>query len=216
MKKVLLIGDSIRMGYDKYVKDALEGTAEVFYPKENCKMAVYVLRFFHEWLEVENWKNDFDLVHWNAGLWDALRLFGDEPITPIDVYAEYVKRVDKRIRSVCPNAKIVFATSTPVYEEKCPDWFYRKNKTIKAYNEAALKALKEIGSDATINDLYSLCENFPKEYYSDETHFYTPKATEIIGGKVLSHICTLLDIPAKKVNIKDFKPENYTKQNIGG
>ena len=32
MKKIVLIGDSIRMGYDKYVKMALEGVAEVYYP----------------------------------------------------------------------------------------------------------------------------------------------------------------------------------------
>ncbi|MBO5010011.1 MAG: hypothetical protein J6D20_04860 [Clostridia bacterium] len=31
MKKVILIGDSIRMGYDKYVKEALDGVAEVWY-----------------------------------------------------------------------------------------------------------------------------------------------------------------------------------------
>ena len=44
MKKVLLIGDSIRQGYDRYVKMSLEGEAEVFYPEENCRFSVYVLR----------------------------------------------------------------------------------------------------------------------------------------------------------------------------
>ena len=29
MKKVVLLGDSIRMGYDKYVKEALDGVCEV-------------------------------------------------------------------------------------------------------------------------------------------------------------------------------------------
>ena len=48
MKKVILIGDSIRMGYDKYIKASLEGEAEVFYPSENCRFATYVLRFVHE------------------------------------------------------------------------------------------------------------------------------------------------------------------------
>ena len=28
MKRIVLIGDSIRMGYDKYIKDALSDTAE--------------------------------------------------------------------------------------------------------------------------------------------------------------------------------------------
>jgi len=49
MKKIVLIGDSIRMGYDKYVKESLDGIAEVYYPEENCKFAEYVLRFIGEW-----------------------------------------------------------------------------------------------------------------------------------------------------------------------
>ena len=55
MKKIVLIGDSIRMGYDKYVKEALEGVCEVFYPEENCKFAEYVLRFVHEWKKNGGW-----------------------------------------------------------------------------------------------------------------------------------------------------------------
>ena len=58
MKKVVLIGDSIRMGYDKYVKDALENTAEVFYPPENCRFAEYVLRYAHEWKAGGKWGQD--------------------------------------------------------------------------------------------------------------------------------------------------------------
>lgn len=50
MKNLLLIGDSIRMGYDKAVKKTLEGKANVIFPEENCRFASYVLRYFHEYL----------------------------------------------------------------------------------------------------------------------------------------------------------------------
>ena len=30
MKKILLVGDSVRMGYDAYVKESLQELAEVF------------------------------------------------------------------------------------------------------------------------------------------------------------------------------------------
>ena len=86
MKKIILLGDSIRMGYDKYVKEALSGVAEVFYPLENCKYAENVLRFAHEWSKNGEWGEDVDLVHWNAGLWDVLELFGDEPLTTREYY----------------------------------------------------------------------------------------------------------------------------------
>ena len=53
MKNLLLIGDSIRMGYDKSVKKTLEGKANVIFPDENCRFASYVLRYFHEYLKDE-------------------------------------------------------------------------------------------------------------------------------------------------------------------
>ena len=111
MKKIVLIGDSIRMGYDKYVKESLDGIAEVYYPEENCKFAEYVLRFIGEWKKRGEWPCDIDLVHWNAGLWDVLDVDGEGPLTSLDYYKEAIGRIDRRIRRIFPNAKIVFATS---------------------------------------------------------------------------------------------------------
>ena len=47
MKNLLLIGDSIRMGYDKSIKKTLEGKANVYFPAENCRFAAYLLRYIH-------------------------------------------------------------------------------------------------------------------------------------------------------------------------
>ncbi len=214
MKKVVLIGDSIRMGYDKYVKDALTNVANVYYPDENCRFAEYVLRYAHEWKNYSNCGDDVDLVHWNAGLWDALELFGDEPLTPISFYVELIKRVDKRLRMLYPKAKFVFATSTCVNEQMSNPEFTRHNEIIKKYNAEALRVLSS--TDTIINDLYSLTESFPNSYHSDWVHYYTPKATEQIGGRVLSIICNELKISPTEINIDDFTPERYSSKNIGG
>ncbi len=201
------------MGYDKYVKDALSDTAEVFYPSENCRFAEYVLRYAHEWKKSGNWGEDVDLVHWNAGLWDALELFGDEPLTSLSYYGEAIKRIDKRLRMLFPKAKFVFATSTNVSEKMSNPDFTRHNTTIEKYNAKALRALS--GTDTVINDLYSLTASVPDSYRSDWVHFYTPEGTELIGGKVLSVICELLSISPNEVNIENFEPERYSKSNIG-
>ena len=111
MKNLLLIGDSIRMGYDKSVKKTLEGKANVIFPQENCRFAAYVLRYFHEYLG-EYKGEDIDVIHWNAGLWDSLTLFEDGILTPVEVYKDTIKRIDKRIRLLFPKAKVIFATST--------------------------------------------------------------------------------------------------------
>lgn len=211
MKKVLLIGDSIRMGYDKYVQESLEDSAEVYYPDENCKFAQYILRM------ILRWKNqapkDIDLVHWNAGLWDVIELYGDGPLTPIEYYAQMIRRVDKRLRMFYPNAKIIFATSTAVIETGNTADHFRSNATIEAYNQAAIEALKD--TDTIINDLYALTKDAPKEWHSDRTHYKTPKAIQAIGGQVVDVICKELDISAKEIDMETFNPTHYSKDNIG-
>ena len=213
MKKVVLLGDSIRMGYDKYVKEALAGAAEVYYPDTNCAFSVHLLRYTHEWKAKGEWGDDVDLVHWNAGLWDMLELFGDEPLSTKDYYAHNVLRIHNRLRMLFPKAKLVFATSTTVDEERASKDFKRKNSVIAEYNKAALEALE--GTDSLYDDLYSLSLTCPAEYRSDFVHFYTDGGTALFGNKVLSVICNELGISGEAVNIDNFVPENYSKDIIG-
>ena len=80
----MLLGDSIRRGYDSAVKSTLEGKASVYFPEENCRFASYLLRNIHEYQTLIP-EGKVDVLHWNAGLWDCLRLFGVDPQTPLDV-----------------------------------------------------------------------------------------------------------------------------------
>lgn len=191
MKNVLLIGDSIRIGYDKSVKESLSGKANVFFPKDNCRYAPYVLRYLHEWLgEVDG--KDIDVIHWNAGLWDCARLFGEEPQTPLDVYAYYIERICIRIKKLCPNAKVVFATSTRVISEKMSDHFKRYNEEIEEYNKTAVSVVKKYGFE--INDLYALSASLPIEAHSDPVHYYTSEATKAFTNQVLSFVAPMLGL----------------------
>ena len=201
------------MGYDKYVKDALKDVAEVYYPPENCRFAEYVLRYAHDWKANGNWPDDVDLVHWNAGLWDCLELFDDEPLTSLAYYCEAIARIDRRLRMLFPKAKIVFATSTAVIEELCKPNFRRHNSVIMQYNAAAVKALSS--TDTIINDLWSVTASCPPSYHTDFVHYYTDEGTALIGGKVLSVICRELGINAAEVSLESFDPEKYSESNIG-
>ena len=78
---------------DKAIEKTLERKANVLFPKDNCRFASYLLRHFHEYLgEVKG--EDIDVIHWNAGLWDTLRQFDEDPHIPIDVYSYYKKNVE--------------------------------------------------------------------------------------------------------------------------
>ncbi len=214
MKKIVLIGDSIRMGYDKYVKNALENVAQVYYPSENCKFAEYVLRFAHEWKRNGQWPDDINLVHWNAGLWDTLELFGDEPLTSLSYYEQVIARIDKRLRMLFPQAKLVFATSTAILEHKCTADFRRHNATIEEYNKTAIRALSK--TDTIINDLYEITKNCPEEYHNnDAVHYYTDAGTDLIGKQVLKVIENTIGIAPMERDAKNFERENYSTKEIG-
>ena len=71
VKKILLIGDSIRMGYCRFVRELMQGEAEVFYPEDNCRFAQYTLRGLQDWQAQLGLWNGVDLIHWNNGLWDV-------------------------------------------------------------------------------------------------------------------------------------------------
>ena len=192
MKKIFLIGDSIRCGYDAYVKESMANVAEVYYPAENCRFASYILRNVHYW------KDDLhidhaDAVHWNVGLWDTLRIYGDEPLTKPDVYADYIERITKRLQFLFPEAKIIFATSTPVIEEGfIQDFEYRYNRDVEEYNRLACQVCAQYG--CLVNDLYGLLKDAPQTLHSDQTHYYTAEGTALIGGQVNHVLCEALGI----------------------
>ena len=208
MKNLLLIGDSIRMGYDKSVKKTLEGKVNVIFPDENCRFASYVLRYFHEYLK-DIKGEDIDVVHWNAGLWDCLRMFEEEPHTPIDMYEYYIERICVRIKKICPNAKVIFATSTRVLSEKMDKNFKRYNEEIEKYNEVAVNVAKKYGFE--INDLYAVSATLSEEAHSDPVHYYTSIGTEAFTNKVLSLVAPALGINETLV----YHEEMYTDKPIG-
>ena len=214
MKKIILIGDSIRLGYDKYVKDALEGVAEVYYPGDSARFSQYTLRYLSDWKHDNGWGEDIDLVHWNTGLWDVLEMYGEAPISNPQQYGETIGKIQRQIKILFPRAVQIFATSTSVIEEKYGATRKRHNSTIEQYNRIAVETLSDTG--CLINDLYTLTKNAPVEIRGgDPTHFYTPEGTKLIGDRVLSYICGELGIEAGDINLESFVPEKYNKKTIG-
>lgn len=173
MKKVLLLGDSIRMGYDEYVKELLKGKCEVYYDDvDNGRFSSYTL-----WQANQFFKNfgKFDVVHWNNGYWD---MNVEAPMTdamhPVEEYVHFLKRI---IHEICRNgAQIIFATTTPVLDSGAAmdntgtgmEISY-DNSWVQKYNEAAKKLMAE--ENITVNDLYTLMLQ-DKNYYKCEDRLH--------------------------------------------
>ncbi len=197
MKKILLVGDSIRMGYDKYIKKIFEDTAEVYYPDENCRFSTYVLRNLASWRDQLDCGDDIDLIHWNAGLWDDLRMLDGEPLVGLEEYSRNVERIYSAIGKLFPKARIIFATSTPVREELFTT-LKRYNADTERYNAEAVRISRE--HCAIINDLYGIVKDAPKSYYSDMTHLYTKEGIELVTEQVRRSIESVLSIEGKELD----------------
>ena len=195
MEKIFLIGDSIRFGvtgspgYGIYVKEKLEGKAEVYQPSENSSFAQYTFRFLHVWAK-ECPKEEIDVVHWNNGLWDVLRLLGDDPFTDLEFYGILLVRLHKRIRLLFPKAKIIFALSTSVKEEWATEDFMRRNSDIEIYNQKAIEVLTPLG--VSFNDLYTITCGFDDSLRSDFVHF-GEEGSIILADAVIKSIYDVLN-----------------------
>ena len=145
----------------------------------------------------------------NAGLWDCLRLFEEDPHTPIEVYTYYIERICLRIKKLCPNAKVIFATSTGVLSEKMSKDFKRYNEEIEKYNDAAVEVVTKYGFE--VNDLYAVSVSLPEAAHSDPVHYYTSLGTEAFTKQVISFVA-----PALGINETVEYSENlYVKDPIG-
>ena len=214
MKKIVLIGDSIRLGYEAYVRTAFRDVAEVYAPTENCRFAHYVFRYLHEWKSLGTWPSDVDVVHWNAGLWDVIHFFGDEAQTAPASYAEVIARIDRRLRVLFPKAKMIFATSTSVDEEAYKAASYkRSNAEIAAYNRLALEALAD--TDTVIDDLYPLTLTLPSSARSDLTHFNNDEGCRYLGSWVTASIARVLGIDPDTLGAVDAKASAIAADILG-
>lgn len=190
MKKVVLIGDSIRMGYQPTVVAELKGTAEISSPEENCSDSAKIVLNLTEW--VINQKPD--LVHINAGLHD-LKQFrdADGPLHTLEQYETNLREILSRIKADT-EARIIWATTTPVNEKVHSEvkGFERMEADVDRYNETALKVVREM--DIPVNDLFSfvMAKGRDEMLRPDGVHF-RPEAYEEIGKEVASVIGKAID-----------------------
>ncbi len=186
MKKVVLIGDSIRMiGYGNPVAEHLSNEFEVWQPDDNCRFAQYTLRGLWDW---QDGIRGADIIHWNNGLWDVCSLFGDGEFTPIDEYVNIMLRLARLLKERA--TIVIFATTTPVR----PENVHNKNETIKAYNEALIPKLKEMG--IVINDLYTPLSKDVYKYISDDMIHLSEDGISVAADMVEAAIRT----EAAKIN----------------
>lgn len=197
MKKILLIGDSAKKAYGKFVEMSFKDVATVYNPGLDNHFLCSLLRDLPYLKSVSTFPEDLDLIHWNLCACDSTMLADGEVLTPPSLYAYYVGRICKTMTSLFPKAKVIFATSIPKKEERFAKGG-EKIPTASEYNAVAVESAKKFGAE--INDLYAICENIPESYYSDAAHLCTKEGSRLLTEKVVSVIEKALGISASALD----------------
>ena len=173
MKKIILLGDSIRLSYGNRVRELLGEGYTVWQPEDNCRFAAYTLRMLFDYkAQLEG----ADVIHFNCGLWDMCDLFGDGPFTPLEVYAEQMVRIAKILKTYAP--VVIFAATTP----PSPKMWGHDLDRVRAYNAAAMAALEPLG--VLFDDLFTpVAEDIDRMISEDFLHA-SPYGVEILANRV--------------------------------
>lgn len=168
MKQVLLIGDSIRMGYCEAVKEALKEQAEVIFPSENCMSSQHIMTRLIYWSKLCR-KDDVAVVHLNCGQWDCAHFNrSPEPLTSLAEYRKNLHAIVWMLRSFFPNAKIMLATSTPMNPAYPENINPRTTEEIMEYNQIIKEVAQQEG--LPVNQLFDGCKDWGEEFYLDYCH----------------------------------------------
>lgn len=196
-KRVLILGDSISIGYTPFVQKMLADEMTVLRPMnkngkaENCSGTTAGVANIDRWLQIEGGK--WDVIHFNWGLHDLKHmkadgkttsdLATDPPQASVEVYEKQLREIVAKLKAT--GARLVFATTTPVPEE--PMKVYRKNADVIRYNEAALRVMKD--NAVAVNDLYGFALPQLKEIQIQPANVhFTPKGSEVLAAEVVKAV----------------------------
>ena len=178
LPRVLLIGDSISIGYTVSVQKRLAGKANVHRIPENGADTVNGLKKIDSWLGNSHW----DVVHFNWGLHDLKVTPDGRRQVPLDAYEKNLVALVERLKST--GAQLVWATTTPVPNGKQNP--PRDPSDLPQYTAAARSVMES--HNVVIDDLYAAAlPRLPEIQLPANVHFNNA-GWELLGAKVASAI----------------------------
>jgi lysophospholipase L1-like esterase len=185
LPRVLIIGDSISIGYTPSVRRRLKGQANVHRIPANGGMSSTGLKNLSAWLGKDKW----DVIHFNFGLHDAKFLSPGKQQVPPDAYENNLRELVKRMQAT--GAKLIWCTTTPVPPgELVPP---RQFDDVGGYNRIAGKVMTECG--VTVNDLNAFIRPHVAKYQTPHDVHFTAEGSEFLAEQVAAAIQAQLSKP---------------------
>jgi len=194
LPKVLIIGDSISMGYIEPLKKLLKDKAVVRRNEGNARHTIRGLKYLDEWLGHVKW----DVIHFNFGLHDLKGFTVDgvpNRVSPPDQYEKRLRIIVQRLKQT--GAKLIWASTTPVPEGCTKNGkIYRRKGDEVMYNAIAKKIMDENG--VFINDLHAFAMSRLSELQRPSNVHFNAKGHAALAEQVAAAILTVLNQPTDR------------------
>lgn len=164
---ILIIGDSISIGYTPYVRDELSDYS-VVHTTCNAQSTTNGLKHIDEWLE---YRKHWALVTINHGYWDI-------PPNPeavgLEAYAANLRLEVSKAKA--HSDRVIFLTTTAVIL----DWHPFTNEDVDRYNTVALQVMQELNVE--VIDLNQVSKTIPTR--DDSKIHFTEAGSEILASSI--------------------------------
>jgi acyl-CoA thioesterase-1 len=182
LPRVLLIGDSITLGYAPTVATTLAGKATVVRIPENGGSSRRGLARLGRWLGAGHW----DVIHFNFGLHDIkLRPKGGHEVQPA-AYRRNLRALVARLEAT--GATLIWATTTPV--PPGPLHPPRSSADVPVYNAIAARIMAQHG--IVLDDLNRLVRTWPTRIQRPHSVHFTARGYAVLGRHVAAVIAAAL------------------------
>jgi len=181
LPRVLLIGDSISIGYTVPVQKALAGKANVHRAPANCGPTIRGLDQLDKWLGDGRW----DVIHFNFGIHDVVCRDGKSQQVPIAQYEKNLGEIVKRFKKT--GAKLIWCSTTPIAEGTAR----LSNDDVTAYNAVAKKIMDANG--VAVDDLYAFAMPQLEKIQRPKNCHFTPEGSETLAKQVAASILKALE-----------------------
>jgi hypothetical protein len=207
LPNVLILGDSISIGYTVQVREGLKGKANVIRPSTNCGDTRHGLAQIETWLGDGNWQ----VIHFNWGLHDLcyrnpeLKTPGQRDkvkgtlSVPLPEYEKNLEALVERLKRT--GAKLIFATTTVVPEDEAGRFVGDELK----YNAVAERIMKQHG--VLINDLHATTMAFAPTLFAGHGNVhYSTVGSAKLAAQVVAKV---------EAALPDARPESKSVLMIG-
>jgi len=189
MKKILIIGDSISIGYTPFVKKALAGKAVVVHNPGNAQHTGTGLEKLDEWLGDEKW----DIIQFNWGLWDLCYRSPESKVQgnrdkingkitySVEEYQQNLLKLVKKLKAT--GAQLIFVTTTYIPENEAGRFAGDELR----YNKAAVEVMKE--NHIPVNNIWKASKRIHSKYGKapDNVH-YTKEGYKLLANKIVAFL----------------------------